>query len=335
MTPLKLMTAALCTARKNPQWKWFADSFARALEHCPLPVECIVVDKLLWDDSISDGYVTVSYARRRDLSLAVAGRFPYTHVPPKPSPWQGPWRKTPRDHFALCGARNTALALARGEYVCFFDDCTILDERYLRCHALGAARGLATAGSFKCWDTAVVTDGRILEGVPSVKGSEDGRGTTLLVASGGWFYGLNCGAPLSAFLAINGYDERFDGQGGSEDCSAGVCIDRAGYKVVFTPQCLVHQVLESHEPVCEYETWGKPQPRKQKERVLEADGIPHFANEFLIQELLKDPKWIRSPNEFDLGELRQKVQARGFEAFSTEFAIETDWRDGAPLPSCL
>lgn len=335
----KLLTAVLCTARKNPQWQWMADSFTRALANCPLPVELIVVDKLLWvvpdrgSQRMGECHVL---DRRQALADAVNGRFPYLHTPPKPSPWQGPWKKTPRDHFALCNARNTALALARGDYVCFFDDCIVLDEKYLFCHALSAVRGVATAGSFKGWNKAQVEKGKVIEGELHPMGN-DSRGEAVLLAPGGWLYGLNSGFPLNYGLWVNGYDERYDGQGGSEDCDFGVRIHRAGCKIVYNPKCLVHQVLETHEPVCEYETWGKPQPRKQKERVLEADGIPHFANEFLIQELLKDPNLKRAPNERDLGILRSVALEDGFgyTAFPREFAVEEDWRDGAKLIECL
>lgn len=323
MAPPKLLSVALCTARRQPQFQWAADSFARALEHSLFPVELLVVDMMLWGDTAD--------RRRAELAQAVAGRFPYTHVPPKPSPWQGPWRKTLGDYFAISSARNTALALARGEYVCYFDDCIALDEKYLLHMSHAAARGLALAGTFKGWNTAKVVDGRVIEGALHDAGN-DNRGTNLISAPGGWFYALCCGAPLDAFLAINGFDERFDGAGGGEDCSAGVCIQRAGYKVVYDPGCLVHQILETHRPCCEDDSTGQTVYRKQKELILKADGKPHYANEILVEALAEDQQRARSlGNEFELRELRAKVLREGYGAFPTTFALDTDWRDGQKL----
>jgi len=271
--------------------------------------------------------------RRLALGDAIKDRFPYRHVPPKPTAWQGPYRKTSRDYFALCNARNTGIAYARGSYIIFFDDCSVLDEAFLHRHALCAARGnIAMAGGFTTYQTAKVVQGRIIEGEkhPGI----DTRGDRPARTHGGHMWGLNFGAPLEAFLKTNGNDEKFDGQGGSEDSQAGVRIERAGYQIIHDPHCKVYQILDTHDEVCGFQScvWPTGQPQKQKELVLKADGKPHYANEKLIEQLFEDPErtWTQG-NDFDLRELRTRVLRDGYAAFNRVPSLTHDWRDGQPL----
>jgi hypothetical protein len=271
--------------------------------------------------------------RREQLADAIKGRFPYRHVTPKPTPWQGPSRKTSRDYYALCNARNTGIALARGSHAILFDDCSVLDEQWLKWHGDAASKGLGVAGSFKSYTKALICDGRVLEGDlhPSQesRGEYHGTGNAITKAYGGWMWGLNCSFPLEWMLKINGYDEKYDGQGGSEDTDGGCRLERAGCKLVYVPQCLICQILETHSPVCDFETWGRPQPRKQKERVL-ADGVSHFANELLIQELgLEHFRALPQGNEFVLRDLREYALRTG--QFPIHSSLEIDWRDGEYL----
>jgi hypothetical protein len=320
-----MLTAFYCTARKEPRFDWLADSYVRNLNANPnVACELIVVDKLLW------GFDADTAIRREQLADAVNGRFSYRHVPPKPNAWQGPYRKTKRDFYALTSARNTAVALARGQHVIEIDDCTVLGDQWLYWHAKGADRRIVVCGGFVSWNKAVVENGKVISGEQHP--NQDTRGEQMRKGFGGWMYGLNFSAPVDALLKVNGFDQLYDGQGGSEDVDCGVRLERAGCYMAFIPGCEIHQILESHDAVCEHEGWGRPQPKPQKERVLKADGIPHFANEFLIQELFEEPGRILSRgNEFNLAEMRKRALVEGYSAFPTTFAVETDWRDGERL----
>lgn len=302
-----------------------ADSLVHNLDANPgVGFELIVVDKLLWEKTAAE--------RMYQLAEAVNGRFSYRHVPPKPSPWQGPWRKTKsRDWYDLNNARNTGIALARGRHVALFDDCSLLGEYWLHWHLRAAERGVCAAGSFQSYNWAKIANGKIIEGELWGNGQGDHRGDALMKApSGGWMYGLNTSFPLEAALKVNGYDELYSGQGGSEDAQLGLQVELAGYQVVYFPDCKIYQILEHHEAVCEIETWGKPQKTPQKELVL-ADGIKHFANEWLIQEWFRAPQILSRGNDFNLRELRKKVLSEGYKGFPTGRTLEVDWRDGARL----
>jgi glycosyltransferase involved in cell wall biosynthesis len=325
-----MITCILCTARKDPKFNWMADSYCRALSKINYPVELIVVDKLLWETPYE------IHARREQLDRAVLGRFSYRHVAPKPTAWQGPFKKTRRDYFDLNNARNTGIALARGSYCVLFDDCYLLDEEFLLWHAKVAAQNkytpVACAGGFVSYNTANITSGQIVTGSPHP--GTDSRGSSPAYCNGGWMWGLNVGFPLEEALKIGGYDELYSGQGGSEDCDFGVRLERSGNRIVFLPQCKVFQILETHEPVCDYNStvFGKEDVEiksRQKERKLR-DGVMHYANEFLIQELHEDRERITPRgNDFDLRALRKMALAEG--CWPTSRKIETDWRDGQLL----
>src|SRR3989304_5302159 len=102
--------------------------------------------------------------------------------------------------------------------------------------------------------------------------------------------------------------------------SIGVRLERAGCTLVYIPECIINQILETHSPVCDFETWGKPQERKQKERLL-LDGKMHFANELLIQELGLNPARTQPlGNEFSLRGLRDHALRTG--DFPTHNSLE-------------
>lgn len=319
-----MITGILCTIRKEPCFDWMADSLVHNLRllsqnHPNVSFELIVVDGQLWYEP----------NRREKLSDAVRGRFSFRHVEPKPCAWQGPHRITKRDYYGLCNARNTGLAFAQGQRIVLLDDCSVLDETFLEHHYWAHLKKVAVAGAFRSYTKAEVVDGQI--GAHELHPSGiDKRAESATPCSGGWMYGLNVSFSIEMAEAVNGYEEFFDGQGGSEDCHFGIRVEKAGFPVYYYPDCIVHQILEHHEPVCETSAWGRPQPRPQKERVL-GDGKPHFANEFLIQEWFKKP-YVRSIHggtherpEFDLHELRKTGK------FPTVRATTHDWRDGQPL----
>ena len=326
------LSLVTCTLRKEPRFDWMADSLmASAAKHEQVEWELIVVDGQLWYQPDRRDRLQAAFGEARRLHPT---RLPNVrHVEPKPTVWQGPHRLTSKDWFALCNARNTGLCYATGQQVVFFDDCTVLDEDFLRWHWRAGEKGVGHAGSFRSYTRASVRDAKVVDGEFHPGGIKDIRGEDFRTAYGGWLWGLNMGFPLEAALAVNGYDEKYDGQAGSEDCDFGVRLDRIRCKLYYNPKCLIYQILETHEPLDGHSSWTpvpeleRPRP---KELVLKRDGIPHFANEKLIEILADDTvRYAPLGNPFNLREMRDAVQ-RG-EDFPIPTEPSLDWRDGQPL----
>lgn len=314
-----------CTGRSQPQFAWLADSICRQTAFDVVDLEWIVIDAKLWTDN---------NGRRDQLIAAVNGRIRRVlHLPPKPCRWQGPMRLTRSDYFALSNARNTGLIVARGERVAFVDDCSLVDERWLERHLSWAGHGVA--GTYCTYQHAVVEKGVIVSGDYGGYGWDPRRSihSTSCRTNGGWAYGLNHSFPLEVALRANGYDELYDGQGGSEDCDAGIRFERAGCPFVWDPECVVYQVLGSHEEIFGHVGWEMPDrpARPQKHLRIRRDGELHFANEVLAERLVFDDVTRHTPlgNPFSLLELRATYMATSDIAHPPLSTV--DWRDGQPL----
>jgi hypothetical protein len=317
-----MLSILTCTGRQNPQFKTLADTIAFAagrlvpLMRDPNWLEWVVVDMQLWQNP---------EARRQELSDAVAGRIRTVHVPPKPTVWQGPHRLTKKDWWALNNARNTGLCYVTQPHVVLLDDCCAVTPEWLYWHLLAAQRKTALAGSFRSVTHAEIVDGMIVNVKPYDEGDHRAIQTQSLSpvrCGGGWLYGLNCSFPLEAALEIDGYDETYDGQGGSEDSDHGVRLDRAGVKVFYCAQAPLYQLMETHEEVCHSKA------RMQKTRVLAGDGLEHYANEYLI-EILHGRTGYRPLTPTLLPVLREWAQA-GEELPFIKYPV-MDWRDGEML----
>lgn len=306
------ITVCTTTLRKDPRFKETADSLFAAIKP-PIEWEWLVVDGYLWYDP----------HRKALLEDAVERRFPFRHVEPKPSLWQGPHRITSKDYWDACSARNTAFITARHPYVVFIDDCMEVEMDWF----FQILRGInsAYAGTYISVD----------KDKKPIPGSEDHRPSMCPEAqyvAGGWLYGMNMGVPLAEALKVDGYDEMYSGQGGVEDCDFGVRLERAGCKVLWNPDSVVRQLTETHEAICGYggqSTFvGKASPSKPKERVLK-NGQTRFANEYLIERLFDDPKRSLPLLVRGLYGLRE-MYWRG-EPLPIPKGPRIDWRDGQKL----
>jgi hypothetical protein len=236
------------------------------------------------------------------------------HVEPRDCRWQGPARLARSDLYALGAARNSGLIVARGERVVLLDDCTVVDENWLAGHLEFGDKALV-AGTYCTYRTAKVEAGVVISWDVGPYGWDHRRdayppGQT----NGAMLYGLNSSFPMAAAIAANGSDEVYDGNGGgSEDCDAGIRMERSGYPAYWNPGAIVYQILETHDEVFGHAGWGRKAKKGPKEIVVRRDGQRHFRNELWVEKLTLDDLDRNQPlgNNFSLAELRAEYARTG------------------------
>ncbi len=320
---MKSVSIVTCTARAQPMLQWLADSICNQ-SFTDVALEWVVVDALLWGPDAD--------VRCQELKDVVAGRLDVTHVPPKPTRWQGPSRYTKSDYYALCNARNTGIIVSQGDRIILADDCMVLDPHWLKGHCMFGDRGVC--GTFCTYRTATVVNGKIIAADPGPYGWDSRRDSHPRArrTNGGWAFGLNCSFPREAIMHVNGYDEEYDSAGGGEDCDAGIRMERAGWEFWWAPECAIYQILQTHAPVYGHAGWGKKDSRPQKELRVRRDGQMHFAHEVLTERLILDDMTRSEPlgNLFSLQELHSAYQATG-KIPEHDLGPDYDWVDGQPL----
>lgn len=320
-----MMSVALITIRTQPHFDWYISSLGKQTFK---DFELIIVD----DRASHERYMEVlTQCAKNGVKLSWYGKS-------KPTRWAG---KRP----ALCNARNTAFVVANRPYTVFFDDNGYAHPEMLARHVNWANFGLSCAGTWCTFNSGEPSDKLVevkgLDGQHYYRGDIgpygfEGRFKQVSVAmpcAPVWLHGGNMSFPLEAALAVNGFDEMYDGEQGVDDCDFGLRIRRAGYKMVFDPTCIVYYNLTSHKLTQSEVAEVKPDKakialeamaRKPKEKML-ADGKFHFSNELLIQELEGKPNRILANPNFELRKLRDEFR----KTLKIEHPLgpETDWRD--------
>lgn len=304
------MSYTLChiTSRKVSKQDWFCDSLCRQVGSGEFP-HVVFVDALLWGDNGS---------RRQEVRDAVNGRFVYDHVPPKPSVWLGPTRLTTQDYFAASNARNTGICYARGDYIMFIDDLSVMMPGFIDNVRHAAHHQYVVGGAYKKVFELVVEDGVAVSyrehagGIDSRWGQ--GRDTGVVPIQGGQLYGCSCGFPMEALFKINGYDELCDSMG-SEDYLAGIMLEKAGYKISYNRNIFTLESEELHGQLPVMKRVIKP-------------GNPD-QSWVLLNRVRADPKPRAYGNNFEIKELRSHILSGG--AFPVPAEPKLHWFDQEPL----
>lgn len=213
--------------------------------------------------------VDALHERRKDY-FQNRTSFPVRHVPPKPNPWHA------KKLWAVASQFNTGLLYARGELVVSLGDCCELSppllERFWSLHQRGflaQAMFIYYRGGLPAYadEQARQAFARAREAVQTGLGHDefyksfaygspicDTRLPIVRQAGGSmngrmdeWWYGYGA-APMEAYLAVNGFDEAFDGSKSLEDCDLGSRFAMAGYgKLHLSTDLLV--VEHGHGPI--------------------------------------------------------------------------------------
>lgn len=313
------LSVVLITIRSVPHFDWFFEGLGKQTVK---PFEVIVVDDR-W--SLERYTECQRQARTWGVNLGWYGKS-------KPSRWTG---KRP----ALCNARNTAVIVANTPHVIFHDDNGIAHPKWVERHSTWAAYRLMGAGTWYTYQHGTVKDGQMV-GETGPYGWEARRklGNSLMAAPSDWLHGGNMGFPVETALAINGFDEDYDGEQGCDDCDFGIRARRAGYKPVFDPECIVYYSLDSHALTQNEVPQDKPDKallprmsmaREPKKKVL-LDDKEHFSNEWLTQALNLGMRPTRANPQFNLESLREEYR-RTMNMDKFPLGPERDWRDNQPI----
>lgn len=296
------LTIAYISGREAPYFDWFMTGLNRQLNGREAQVLFI------------SPFVAGDCPPRRLVEFVTTDeKFSMVEIcRPKPTVWQGRERLTKEDYWAVSNARNTAICLARGNYIVFVDDRCILGPQWMD-SVLEAVKGnYAVAGTYTKYH-GLKPDGSFEK--------VDGEDHRIKLSKGGpcagqWFFGCSCGLPLEWALSVNGYDEDCDGMG-YEDCFFGIMLEKHGYPIRFDPRMAV---LQDRTP-------GTSGPYYKR---VDKGTSPNDKSHAMVR--LVDNGRTKAPNYFGEGGIRaMRLKVLAGEPFPVMKIPEHDWFDHQPI----
>jgi hypothetical protein len=298
------LTIAFVTARPEPLWDKFCESFrSQVVRHSTAADRfyLVIVDGL-YNDQRSD--------RFHETAVSYGLEYPLSVVHPKPTVWQGPYRLTKQDWWAMSNARNTAICLCQTEWLACVDDRLTLGPQWLQAVRDAMAGGYAVCGSYEKVDASGQSLGKDCR-IEQLKQSGQ-FGYHPHNAPGQWWYGCSTALPLEWALAVNGYDESCDGSS-MEDVIFGMHLANAGYPIKFDPRM---HVIEDRTP-------GQLGPVMKRE---DKGNSPNDKSHALLDRLKGRASAAHTIN---LRQIREDL-AKGL-PFPMPAGPFVDWYDGQPL----
>lgn len=300
------LTIAYMTSRREPRIEWFFDSFHRECRGNYGGIKLVVVD--FWAD----------YPGRREL-ISDKAHHAITHVPPKPTVWQGEHKLTSVDYFAASNARNTALCLAPNGWIVYVDDLSVLMPGWLVEVRNAVHANYIACGAYEKVLGLEVKDGVVI-GYREFPPGKDSRskiafGNNPLPCRGQWLFGASAAIPVEGLLTINGWDEDADSMSG-EDYICGMMLEKSGYPLRYCPGMKTLESEELHYAEPPFKRIIKP-------------GNPDASHRLL--RLVQGGRKI-APNYVEGGmrALRDRVLFHN-EPFPITGIPDRDWRDGQLL----
>lgn len=304
-----MITIVYITGRLDPRLDLFFDSVTAQIQ----PTDQVI---------LIDHWLDYCPNRESEVLNLLDKRFDLLHLPPKPSIWRGPHKKTRRDFADTGAARNTALIAAKHSYVVFLDDLTAVHHKWRSFHEEAAKEKIILTGQFKfCRNLKVLPNRRIsYRQLGRDERKDHQKDKSRLKIGGGWLFGSNTGFPLDCLLKVGGYDE-FTARRGVEDCNLGVRLVNAGYadKMFYDKKCIVYEdqfyhyhmantqvnhVLNPYIPLRRYKTDDSEDDKKSWDIYYKMEEVEN-------KHLYKDNKYTPINMYFNLEKERKLYKDKG------------------------
>lgn len=295
--------------------EWFFDSLHNELEGNYDGIKIVVID--FWVQEMGRDWSKKAVETRKSYIQSKA-RHEITHVPPKPTVWQGAHRLAKINYFAASNTRNTALCLAPDGYIVYADDLSVLLPGWMKEVRNAIANNWIAQGSYSKVLKLDVHDGKVVNYVYHPHGRDSRldhvKNDDPHISGGSWNYGCSLAIPTQALLNVNGFDEDCDSMG-FEDVICGLMLQRTGNTIMYCPRM---RTLESEE----LHFVEQPFARIIKKLVPESN---YKDSSHAILDWVLNGRRVTAPNYQDMSELRQRVLAG--EPFPAIGIPEHDWRD--------
>lgn len=303
---MKSLTICYVTARPEPRFDWFFQSLLKQNREQVEQVYIIIVDFFADDPE----------RRMQVQRLCPDFLLPrVVHTLPKPNVWQGKHRKTVGHWWAKSAYLNTAICLAKTEWIACLDDRSVIMPGYFGAINRAMAGGYAVCGRYQKRTGVTVEDGYIKHG--GIVVGEDPRylgNNQAREVPGSFWFGCNNALPVEDALKVNGYDETCDSLG-LEDCIFGGMLERQGFAIHYDPAMFM---VEDRTP----EFYESAVGRTDK-------GVSPKDKSHSLVALTKER--TTATHHWNLREIRARVQSG--QAFPIPEEPTVDWWDSRPLLS--
>lgn len=316
-----MISICYMTCRNNPRFEWFIQSFKKQYQN-EVPVEIIVIDG---SPNFNPNYI---------FADKIEG-FDFTAYKPKPTVWQGEYRLPKDDWFAASNARNTAILHAKGDYIVFADDLSVLLNGWWAAVLRAHKEKYIVFGAYKKVRDMVVENGAIVQHYETPQGTDHRLQHGSRFCWGDWCYGCSLGIPLEWALNVNGFDEICDGSG-YEDVQFGARLQKKGYQMFYDVSMMTYECEECHgegpvfrreDPLLTPSEYYAVKERMGITGVHEANGrtdVSHLLMDMVKTTTRKDNAWTWG-NNFVLAELRETNELPGIDVNMKH------WATGIPL----
>lgn len=315
------------TCRKDPKIEWFIDSLYNQVmeENFDLSkIQIVIVDyELQYDES-----------RRELIKNIIGGRFEFIHVEPKPSLVQGKMKITKINYHSCSIPRNTGVCYAKYNYLLFIDDLGVLYPNSFKYMLEYAYKKLVVGFSYKkVYDLSV--ENGIIKNCREHDGGIDSRikyfDKDFNKITGSSLFGYSA-SPLECLLKVNGYDEIHNTMGG-EDYNYGIRLEKTGTPIYYSKKVLFYESEEwadqgnifiRRDPLLSDEKYKNIMKKYKVVKRWDPNGRKDLSH--LLLDLLTRNKYWTEGNDYNLKELREKIQNGG--VFNTEFDKNMKLIDG-------